>query len=52
VPVASLGSYGYTFVQDKYMPTKSPTVTGKCTQNAHAVKQAKLVNLFKKTYTT
>jgi len=31
------------------MPTKSPTATGKCSQNAHAVKQAKLGNLFKKT---
>jgi hypothetical protein len=48
VLVVDLGSYGYTFVQDRYMPTKSPTATSKCSQNVHAVKQAKLVNLFKK----
>jgi len=52
VLVVGLESYGYTFVQDRYMPTKSPTATGKCSQNVHAVKQAKLVNLFKKDHTT
>jgi hypothetical protein len=34
------------------MPTKSPTSTGKCSQNAHTVKQAKLVNLFKRLHNT
>jgi hypothetical protein len=31
------------------MLTKSQTATAKCSQDAQAVKQAKMVNLFKKT---